>query len=132
MAPPSPFSIMGGVLRSILGAAERAETDVATHSPLQEAQRLEEKLEQAVAAAHRAAESLERHVAVVEKLADSLGPLSESVTRLTEQLNSLMKIASPVAAAEHELSRVERLFGRRHRPADTSTAGGGETQTPMS
>jgi len=131
MAPPSPFTIMGGFLRSILGAAERAETDVATHSPLQEVQRLEEKLEQAVAAAHRAAESLERHVAVVEKLADSLGPLSESVTRLTEQLNSLMKVTLPVAAAEHELSRVERLFGRRC-PADTSTTGGGETETPTS
>src|SRR5205807_1728284 len=68
-------------------------------------------------AVHRAADSMERHVAVVEALADSLPPLTESVTRLTDQLSSLMQITAPVAAAEREVSRLERLFGRRHGPA---------------
>lgn len=115
-----PLDLFTGPLRSLLGVAERAEEDVQQHVP---ASSLEARLEEAVAAVHRTAESLERHAmaveslerhaVVVESLADSLPPLTESVTELTGHLDRLMKFAAPVAAAERELSRMERLFGRK-------------------
>jgi phage shock protein A len=98
-----------GPLRSLLGVAEATEAGIERHAPTAQ---LEARLDDAVAAVHRAADSMERHVAVVESLADSL-PLTQSVTRLTDQLTELMKITAPVAAAEREVSRIERLFGRR-------------------
>jgi hypothetical protein len=117
------FDLLTGPLRSLFGAAERAEADVERHAPTAEAARIEAKLEEAVAAMHRAADSVERHVAVVEALADSLPPLTESVTHLTNQLQDVIRITAPLAATERELSRMERLFGRRRRPPAPSPSG---------
>jgi ABC-type transporter Mla subunit MlaD len=107
-------------LRAVLGGAERAESDVVDHTPLREAQELETKLGEAVAAVHRAADSIERHIAVLEGLADSLPPLTASVTRLTDQLGDLLRLTAPLQEAEQdvsriegEVSRIERLLGRR-------------------
>jgi hypothetical protein len=112
----APLDFLTAPLRSLLGVAERAETEVARRSPLNETRELEQKLGEAVAAVHHAADSLERHIAVLETLADSLPPLTQSVTRLTDQLSPLLKIAAPLGEAEREVSRVEHLFGRRRRP----------------
>jgi hypothetical protein len=57
---------------------------------------------------------MEKHVSVVDDLASSLPPLTESVTRLTNQLTELLQITAPMAAAERDVSRVERFFRRRH------------------
>jgi hypothetical protein len=119
----APLDFLTAPLRSLLGVAEQAESDVVRHSPVHETHELEQKLGEAVAAVHRSADSLDRHIAVLETLADSLAPLTESVTRLTDQLQPLLRIASPLGAAEREASRVEHLFGRRHRH-DEPGAGG--------
>lgn len=68
-----------------------------------------------MAAIHRAADSMERHVAVVESLASSVPALTNSVNSLVNELNGLLAVLAPLAAAEHEVTRVERLFGRRRR-----------------
>jgi hypothetical protein len=135
-----PFDLLTAPLRSLLGIAEDAETEVVRHSPLHQTAELEEKLERAVGALHRSADSLEQHIAVVEKLADSLAPLTESVTRLTDQLAPLLQLARPlgeaeahVAAAEREVSRVEHLFGRRHRhdaPSPPNSPGPSDAPPP--
>ena len=59
-------------------------------------------------------------------LSDSLPPLTESVTRLTEQLGHVMDVTAPLAAAEREASRLDRLLRRRGAPA----AAGPETELP--
>jgi hypothetical protein len=82
---------------------------------LREADQVEHELEDAVAAIHRAADSMERHVAVVESLATSVPALTDSVNALVKELNGLLGVLAPLAAAEHEITRVERLFGRRRR-----------------
>jgi hypothetical protein len=110
-----PLDLLTRPLRSLLGGAEQVESDVVRHSPLAETRELEVKLAESVAALHRAADSMERHVAVVETLASSLPPLTESVTRLTDQLGELLSLTAPLAAAEREVSRIERLFGGRRR-----------------
>ena len=108
-------------LRSAIGAAESVEVDVeadvTTYSPTV----VEGKLDEAIAAVHRAAEAAERQIDVLDGLARSLVPLTESVTRLTDQLNALLEVMAPIAAAEHEASRLSGLL-HRHRPA----AGPGE------
>ena len=74
---------------------------------------LEAKLDEAVAAIHRASESLERHVEVLGALSESLPPLTASVTRLTDELGHAMAVTAPIAAAEREASRLDRLLRRR-------------------
>lgn len=122
MSLPSPFDLIGGTLRLVLGASERAEADVARAVPLHEPHELEAKLEEAVAAAHRAAEALERHVAVLGTLSESLPALTTSVTSLTEQLGHLMKVTAPLAVAEREASRLDRLLRRRGEGASAASA----------
>jgi hypothetical protein len=132
------FDLFTGPLRSLFGAAERAESDVERHTPTREVARIEAKLEEAVAALHTAADSVERHAAVIEALADSLPPLTESVTHLTNQLQDVIRITAPLAATERELSRMERLFGRRRRSSappsgpEPPTASGPATPEPES
>ena len=69
----------------------------------------------------RSAESLERQILVLGALAEALPPLTESVTRLTNQLGSLLEVTAPLAAAEHGVSRMERLFG--HHPGEQPDPG---------
>jgi len=107
------FDLVTGPLRWALGASEQAERDVVRHSPVVETRALERELHDAIEATHRACDSLERHVTAVEGLTDSLPALTQSVTHLTDQLAVLLTITAPVAAAEKDLSRIERLFGRR-------------------
>jgi hypothetical protein len=123
---PWPFDLIGGTVRSVLGAPEHAEADMARAAPLLETAGLEAKLDDAVAAVREAGASLERHVEVLAALSDSLPPLTESVTQLTEQLRRVMEVTAPLAAAEHELSRLDRLLRRRGTPA----APGPETELP--
>src|SRR5690242_21826403 len=98
-------------IRSALGFAE------------QEAARpivgAEHEIAEASSAAHRVADSIERHIQTVEGLAASIGPLTQSVDRLTETMTDLVTLLAPMAAAEHEVEHVERLFGfrRRRKPA---------------
>jgi len=100
-----------GTLRHAIGAAEHVESDVESHTPAS----IESKLDELIAAMHRASDSAERHVEVVEGLAQSLVPLTDSVTKLTDQINLLLTVTAPLAAAERDVSRAEGLF-RRHRP----------------
>jgi phage shock protein A len=74
-----------------------------------------------VHAIESATDSIERHVAVIETLATSVDPLRASVDRLTDTMQELAAMMAPLGAAEHEMQRAGRLFGRhRHadRPAD--------------
>jgi hypothetical protein len=78
---------------------------------------IEERLHEAVDALHRTADSMERNVEVAEKVAESLPALTEAVTRLCDQLARVLELATPVEAAEHEVSSgLGKLF-RRHRRA---------------
>jgi chromosome segregation ATPase len=113
VALPSPLD----VLRSVLGASERAESDVAHAVPLRETHELEAKLAEAVAAVTRACESLERHAEVLGTLSDALPALTDSVTHLTDELARLLTVTAPLAAAEREASRFQHLL-RRRRPAE--------------
>jgi hypothetical protein len=118
------FDFVTSAIRSALGAAEQ---EVVRHSPLRETEALNDQLREAVGAVHRAADSLERHVEVVESLAVSLTPLTESVTRLTEQIGALLTITAPMAAAERDVSRLPRMFGRR-RQTEPAQAEAGEAK----
>jgi hypothetical protein len=99
-----PFDSLTRPLRSLLGS-----------SSLRDLTEIDDQLRDAVEAIHRAADSMERHVEVVETLASSVPALTESVNALVKELNGLLGVLAPVTAVEHELSRVERLFGRRRR-----------------
>jgi len=110
---PWPFELIGGALRSVLGVSERAEVEVVRVTPLRETQELEAKLDETVAAMQRACESLERHADSIGALSDSLPALTESVTRLTEELSGVMRMTAPLAAAERDVSRFDRLLRRR-------------------
>jgi hypothetical protein len=123
---PWPFDLIGGTVRSVLGVPEHAEAEMARATPLRETAALEAKLDEAVTAVDEAAASLERHIEVLAALSDSLPPLTESVTQLTEQLRRVMEMTAPLAAAEHEVSRLDRLLRRRGAPA----APGQESGTP--
>jgi hypothetical protein len=94
-------------LRSALGLAEYEAT-----RPVAGA---EHEMAQASSAFHRVADSIEHHIEVVEGLAASVGPLTESVNHLTETMSALVELLAPMAAAEHEVEQVERLFGFRRR-----------------
>lgn len=100
------------VARSAIGAAEHVEheakTDLEAHSP----ERVEAKLDEMIQVLHRTCESAERHVEVVEGLADTLTPLTEAVTRLTEQINVLLQVTAPLAAAERDITRVREIGPR--------------------
>jgi methyl-accepting chemotaxis protein len=97
-------------VRSILGVAER---DVV--ESLHETRDIEANILGAVQAIENATASVERHVAVIETLATSVDPLRASVDRLTDTMQELVAMMAPMAAAEHELHRVGRMFGRhRH------------------
>ena len=98
-------------IRSALGFAEHEAT-----RPIVGA---EHEIAEASNAAHRVADSIEKHIQTVEGLAASIGPLTQSVDRLTEAMTDLVKLLGPLAAAEHEVEHVERLFGFRRRPRPT-------------
>jgi hypothetical protein len=125
------FDVVTGPLRWALGASEDVEKEVIRHSPVVETRALERELHDAIQAMHRACDSLERHVTVVEGLTDSLPALTESVTRLTDQLGALLTVTAPVTAVEKELSRMERIFGRR-RGAEQRIPPEEPTQLPTS
>lgn len=127
----TPLNLVSRSLRALLGVSEQAETEVMRHTPLHDTEELEAKLADAIAAIHRAADSLERHIAVLESLADSLPQLTQSVTHLTNQLQDVMQITAPLTAAERELSRMERLFGRRRR-GQAAPAAGADDESPAS
>ncbi len=95
-------------IRSALGFAE--------HEAARPIVGAERDIAEASSAAHRVADSIEQHIQTVEGLAASIGPLTQSVDQLTETMSDLVKLLAPMAAAEHEVEHVERLFGfRRHR-----------------
>lgn len=117
-----PLDLFAAPLRALLGVSQDAERDVVRHSPLRETRELERELTHAVASIDHAAESMERHVEVVETLATSVPALTESVNALVKELNGLLGVLAPVAAAEHEASRLGHLFGRRHAQPTVETA----------
>ncbi len=94
-------------LRSALGVAE--------HEVVTPVGRVEHDMADAVNAVHRAAEAIEHHIEVVEGLATAVGPLAESVNQLTDTMGDLVKLLAPMAVAEHDVERVERVFGFRRR-----------------
>ena len=100
-------------LRSALGFAE--------HEASRPVVGAEHEVAEASSAAHRVADSIEQHIQVVEGLAASIGPLTESVNQLTKTMTDLVTLLAPMAAAEHQVEQVERLFGfrRRRKPAPT-------------
>ena len=129
MPAPWPLDAIGSTVRSVLGASERVESDAVRAAPLGDARELAAKLDQAVASVERACESLERHAEVLgvlserlPPLTDSLPPLTESVTRLTDQLGRVMEVTAPLAAAEREASRLDRLLRRRGQTPATATS----------
>jgi tetrahydromethanopterin S-methyltransferase subunit E len=117
------LDMVKGTLRSAIGAAEHVESDVEARSPAA----VEAKLDEMIAVMHRTCESAERHVEVVEALAQSLVPLTDSVSKLTDQINLLLQVTAPLAAAERDMSRVEGIFHRRRRPQDADGGGGPES-----
>ncbi len=131
MAKPWPIELVGVTVRSVLGAPDRAEAEVAHAEALFEPGELEAKLDDALAAIRRASESLERHAEVLGTLTDSLPALTDSVTRLSEQLGRVMEVTAPLALAEREASRLDRILRRRAQaPAVTSEQPAGD-QPPL-
>jgi hypothetical protein len=122
-----------GAIRSAIGAAEHVETDVKRaesgverHNPLGLERQLDAKLDETLAALHRACGAAERHVEVLEGVAESLVPLTAAVEKLTVELNLLLGVLAPVAAAERDVSRIEGLFHRHRRHEDPE----GESDPP--
>jgi len=125
----SIFSPLTGLLRSALGVAEHGEAEAVEHSPLSTTAAAERDLDQLAHALHRAAESADRHVELLDRVAASLpaliAQLSEltggvnamnaNATALNRQLEALVTELVPLAGAERDVSRVERLFRRRRR-----------------
>lgn len=121
----SPFT---GLLRSGLGIAQHEGTDAAVHSPLRTAVTLEEKFDHLTHALQHAAETADRQVQVGGAVARSVPALTEQVTALgaqvsalndraeglNRQLDELVKLLAPVADAERDVTRVGRIFRRRH------------------
>jgi chromosome segregation ATPase len=128
---PWPFDQIEGAVRSALGISQRAEAEVAEANPLRETQELEDKLDETVAAVHRACESIERHADSIGALSDSLPALTESVSRLTDELTRLLRVTAPLAAAEREASRLDRLLHRHPQqpPAPPPAPGEGAEAT---
>ena len=97
-------------IRSLLGETEHEVVD-----SLRETRDIEANMLGAVQAIENATTSIERHVEVIETLATSVDPLRASVDRLTDTMQELVAILAPMGAAEHEVERVGRFFGRhRH------------------
>jgi methyl-accepting chemotaxis protein len=102
------LDLLARTIRSILGDTER-EVVEAVH----ESRDIEANMLGAVEAIEHATASLEHHVEVIETLATSVDPLRASVDRLTDTMHELVLILGPLAAAEHEIQRAGRFFGRR-------------------
>ncbi len=102
------------VLRS-LGGAEQA---IEKHSPI------DERLHDAVDGLHRTADALDKHVEALEGLALSLPALTEVLGRLSDQLGELLRLATPLEAAEHEVGGISHLFRRHHHAADAGKDAG--------
>lgn len=97
-------------IRAVLGVTER---DVV--ATVRETRDIEADTLGAVGAIENATASIERHVEVIETLATSVDPLRASVDRLTDTMQELVAVLAPMAAAEHEIQRAGRFFGRhRH------------------
>jgi methyl-accepting chemotaxis protein len=94
-------------IRAVLGVAEH---DVV--EPLHETRDIEADILGTVRAIENATASVERHVEVIETLATSVDPLRASVDRLTDTMQELVAMMAPMAAAEREVHRVGRIFGR--------------------
>jgi phage-related minor tail protein len=94
-------------IRWALGATER---DVV--ESLHEARDIEANMLGAVRAIEDATASIERHVETIETLATSIDPLRASVDRLADTLQELVTLLAPLGAAEHDVQRLGRLFGR--------------------
>jgi hypothetical protein len=96
-------------IRVLLGATESevVETVRETHD-------IERDTLRAVDAIENATASIEKHVEVIESLATSVDPLRASVDRLTDTMQQLVAVLGPLASAEHEAQKVERLFHRHH------------------
>ncbi len=97
-------------IRTVLGGTER---DVV--ESVRESRDIEANMLDAVEAIEKATASIERHVEVIDTLATSIDPLRASVDRLTDTLQELVAMLAPMGAAENDMRRVGRLFGRhRH------------------
>jgi methyl-accepting chemotaxis protein len=94
-------------LRSILGGTEH-ELIQSVH----EARDMEANVLDAVHAIENATNSIEHHVEVIETLATSVDPLRASVDRLTDTMQELVAMLAPMGAAEQEMHRIGRFFGR--------------------
>jgi len=108
-------------IKVVFGGTER---DIV--ESVRESRDIEANVLDAVRAIENATDSIERHVEVIETLATSIDPLRASVDRLTDTLHELVAMLAPVGAAEHEMQRVGRFFGRRghdeQRPEDDQPA----------
>ena len=132
----SIFSPLTGLLRSALGVAEQGEVEAVEHSPLGTTAAAERDLDQLAHALHRAAESADRQVELLDGVAGSLpvliaqlseltarvNTMNDGVAALNRQLEGLVTLLVPLAGAERDASRVERLFRRRRRK-DAPSAG---------
>jgi len=97
-------------IRTVLGGTEQ---DVV--ESVRETRDIEANMLDGVQAIEKATASIERHVEVIDTLATSIDPLRASVDRLTDTLQELVAMLGPVGAAEQDMRRVGRLFGRhRH------------------
>jgi len=94
-------------IRAVFGGAEQ---DIV--ESVHESRDIEANVLDAVQAIENATASIERHVEVIETLATSIDPLRASVDRLTDTMHELVAMLAPVGAAEHEMQRVGRFFGR--------------------
>ena len=96
--------------RSVLRSLGGVERELEKHSAI------DERLHDAVDGLQRTADALEKHVEALEGLALSLPALTEMLGRLSDQLGELLRLATPLEAAEHEVGAISHLF-RRHRHA---------------
>jgi methyl-accepting chemotaxis protein len=104
------FEFVTRPIRAILGVTEH---DIV--ESVRETRDIEANMLGAVRAIENATDSIERHVEVIETLATSVDPLRASVDRLADTMHELVAILAPMGAAEHEMQRVGRFFGRhRH------------------
>ena len=79
---------------------------------------VEQRLHEAVDALHRTADAMDKHVEALEGLALSLPALTEVLGRLSDQLGELLRLATPLEAAEHEVGGIGHLFRRHHHGAE--------------
>lgn len=101
------------VTRPIRWALGGAEHDIA--DTVHQTRDIEADMLGAVTAIENATQSIERHVDSIDTLATAVDPLRASVDRLTDTMHDLVTLMAPMAAAEHEVQRVGRFFGRhRH------------------